>query len=136
LTKNPFKVRMPLVAAASAGLLLAAAVALWRLGSPCGNEILQESLSPGSALKAVVFRRNCGAMKDLSLHVAVVPAAASVKPNAGGNVFVADRVAPHALSAEWLSEQRLRVSYPMSARLFSAEPGVRGLRVIYEARND
>lgn len=42
--------------------------------NPCGNDEVREFLSPNGRVKAVVFRRNCGATTSHSTHVSVLRA--------------------------------------------------------------
>jgi hypothetical protein len=110
---------------------LAAPIVFWE---PCENEVLSESISPGRTIKAVKFRRDCGATTPYSIQVSVIPISSRVKQSDSGNVFVATDVQPDDVSIEWLTDQRLRLSYPRGARLFSGESNLSGLRVEYASR--
>ena len=104
------------------------------LRDPCGNEVLSESISRTKAVKAVKFRRNCGATTPYSVQVSVIPISGRVKQSDVGNVFAATGVQPDDVSTEWLSDRRLSISYPRSARLFATESSFDGLHVEYTSR--
>jgi hypothetical protein len=49
---------------------------------------MSETVAPNGTLKAVTFRRDCGATTKYSVQVSILPAKKPL-PNEGGNVFVA-----------------------------------------------
>lgn len=123
-------------------LLIAAALAygLYRLSdSLCGNEVVAEIYSPGTQLKATVFRRDCGATTAFTTDVSITQASA-VLPNASGSVFSADTnhgEAPAAaeggpvVTVAWDSDDALVIRHHPAARVFQQDRRVSGVRVRY-----
>ena len=61
---------------------------LFFASSMCGNYVAQETLSPDSEHRAVVFQRDCGAATGFSTQISIVDASDDL-PNEAGNVFIA-----------------------------------------------
>lgn len=76
-------------------------------GGTCCNDKLSETLSPNGQLKAVTFRRNCGATSDYSTHVSILSAGRKL-PNDAGNVFTASH--ERSITVRWLDDQHLSIS--------------------------
>lgn len=90
----------------------------------CGNDIVQNVVSPDGTVKAVVFERDCGATTNFSTQVSVVGATQSL-PNFSGNVFVrngnAVATAPKntiPLHVIWLDARHLQIRYPGQTRIY------------------
>lgn len=114
---------------------------------PCANTIISETGSPDGRLKAIVFRRDCGATTDFSAHVSVVdsdervlPAATLLRSTKAGNVFVADTDHGSAPSAagggppvkiDWVGPKRLRIIHDERVRVFKAEKTIADVEIEY-----
>src|SRR5438105_4350663 len=72
----------------------------------CANTQITEYVSPDRNLKAVVFRRACGATTKETVQVSILPAK-KLLPNKGGNVFVADGTP--MVVVRWLTAGRLSI---------------------------
>jgi len=104
--------RLPVIA-----LLLCTTACL----DPCGNQIVNETISPDKSMRAVIFERDCGATTDFSTQISILGANERL-PHAGGNVFVEDSdhgASQYWAEVRWNSPERLIVRYPASARIFS-----------------
>ncbi len=108
-------------------------------GDLCGNDLFKELPSPSQSLKAVVFRRNCGATTSFVTHVSI-EGINGKSPSAGGNIFVADhdhgavRTGPDGLvplQVHWESDGRLVIAYPPKTRIFAQETTYRGVSIKY-----
>jgi hypothetical protein len=97
----------------------------------CGNDKVLESVSPNGSLKAVVFRRNCGATTGFSTQVSVLPASREL-PNDGGNIFVVDGVPE--IEVRWIDDSHLSVFGGGSAAVFLQQFDFDGLQINYEKR--
>ena len=73
----------------------------------CGNDNLRESISPGGQLKAVTFRRDCGATTGYSTQVSILPASRKL-PNEAGNVFIVDH--EPSIAVRWIDDHHLSIS--------------------------
>jgi hypothetical protein len=73
----------------------------------CGNDNLVETVSPNGHLKAVTFRRNCGATTAYSTQVSILPAPQQL-PNKGGNIFA--QVHEPIILVRWLDDSHLTIS--------------------------
>src|SRR5262245_12187443 len=73
----------------------------------CANAQVAEDISPDGKLKAVTFRRDCGATTKESLQVSILPAGKSL-PNEAGNVFVASGTP--IVVVRWISARHLSIS--------------------------
>jgi hypothetical protein len=61
-------------------------VGYWIFSGICANEVRRTVLSPDGKLKAVAFRRDCGATTAYSYQLSVIPAGQDL-PNWGWNVY-------------------------------------------------
>ena len=73
----------------------------------CGNDIVAENVSPNGQLKAITFRRDCGATTSYSIQVSILPTARKL-PNEGGNILVLKD--DPALVVHWVDDHHLRIS--------------------------
>ena len=55
----------------------------------CGNEVIQEAVSPDGTRRAVLFQRDCGATTGFTTQISIIESSGEL-PNEGGNVFVTD----------------------------------------------
>lgn len=119
--------------------LLLACLALQGGCNGCGNDVYAEVPGPENGLKAVVFRRDCGATTGFSTHVALLRMEDRL-PAQPGNVFIADddhgaaRTLPQNvldLEVKWLSKDHLSISYPSKARVFLKKEELSGVSVEY-----
>ena len=129
---KPTKSRALLVIAGV--LLLAAPVAalLWFFALPgdlCANDNLRESISPNGALKAVLFRRDCGATTSYSTQVSILPASHQL-PNEAGNVFVVS--GEPIVVVRWIDDQHLSISGGGASTAFVHLTDFRGVRITYD----
>ena len=109
-------------------LILCAMLLPYALPDLCGNDELVETVSPNGKLKAVSFRRSCGATTGYSTHVAILPAAKRL-PNEPGNTFVADDEV--TVIARWLDDQQLIISGGATGAI-RREASVRRFQIVYE----
>jgi len=135
------RVRWPSGKAACAFVLLAGA-ALWGCVDPCGNQVVDEQLSPDGKHRVVLFQRDCGAVTDYSTQVSVLSAGQKL-PDLAGNTFVAevDRGKSEQaargpwggpdVEVHWASANALRILYAPGSRLLTAEHLIEGVRVSY-----
>lgn len=136
LLKIAFVVLSLLVAMVALG-----AYGLYMLGdSMCGNDIIAESLSPDKALKAVVFRRDCGATTDFSTQVSILAIEEQLE-NESGNVFTADAdhgAAPMyekggpVVTVQWIERDKLTVFRSPSARVFRSVDKRASVHITYQ----
>ena len=111
----------------------------------CGNDSVATFASPNAEMKAVVFRRSCGATTGFSTEVSILQFRdAAPNDNAGGNVFaVGDTLGPGRVepdeevlkvSVEWLSPQVARITYDERADVYRQELAREGVRLTYRTR--
>ena len=74
---------------------------------PCANAQISEDVSPNRKLKAVTFRRDCGATTKESVQVSVLPANKPL-PNKPGNVFVVADTP--IVVVRWITDLHLSIS--------------------------
>jgi len=107
----------------------------------CGVSLVSRVPSPDGRWEAVLFERDCGATTDFATHVSLLSAGAKL-PNKPGNVFTADSdhgqaplVAGNVInvSIKWAGRDSLEVRYDRRARVFSQEPKVQGVSIVYVA---
>jgi hypothetical protein len=94
----------------------------------CVNDQVVEVFSPNGKLKAVVFRRNCGATTDYSTHVSIVPKKSDL-PNDPGNIFTGNH--ERLIEAKWIDDQRLTISGNTNTE-FRRLPEFNGIKITYE----
>src|ERR1043166_8245063 len=107
--------------------------------SLCTNSPVGEYWSPTYVRRLVVFERSCGSTTGFSTQVSLLPASRDW-PRGVGNVFVADD--DHGseslgerhtlkLTALWLTEDRVLISYSAKARVFRRQSEVNGVAIQY-----
>ena len=123
-----------------AGALFFVAYNFLSLDDTCENEVISESVNPNQQIKAVIFQRNCGATTGFSTQVSILEFRDELK-NDGGNVFVADTNHGEAPSdendgpkveAEWIGNNKLKLSYHPKARTFSKVTSYNDIQITYE----
>lgn len=116
----------------AAGLALIAA--LQGCGPQCGNEVLDEVVSPDGRLTAIVFARNCGATTGPNLQVSIVPRGS--RPEAAGNVLVMDSAPPYSARwrPAWTGDDQLTLAVPAGARTFTQNPELGAVRISFVRR--
>jgi hypothetical protein len=94
----------------------------------CGNDVQAEVLSPRRHLKAVVFKRDCGATDASTTHVSIIRSSGSVTgfPDTSGNVAVFRTT---DVWVEWQSDTELVVHG--DAPFHTMESRVRGVAIRY-----
>ena len=114
-------------------VILATLLALWScgLGDMCGNEIVKEVYSPGKKVKAIVFKRDCGATTGTSNHLSILNADMALE-NQEGNTFVVDE--GEIINIYWENERQLIVYYDSLARTFEMKGSLEDISVEYRIR--
>lgn len=89
--------------------IIVAGMFVYTTNDMCGNEVYSEVLSPSSAHKVVVFKRDCGATTGLSTQVSIIGANDKLK-NESGSIYITDGH-PRGVSPDikWLSSSELRI---------------------------
>ena len=95
----------------------------------CGNEIGYEEYSPDRKLKAVVFKRDCGATTGFSTQVSLLGSAEKLRDE-GGNVFIAD--GDLKIRVQWQSNNEVLVVLPPGTKVHLKQNQVAGVSVRYE----
>jgi hypothetical protein len=95
----------------------------------CANDNLVETVSPNGQLKAVTFRRDCGATTAYSTHVSILPVSHRL-PNEAGNVFVQSR--EPIVVVWWLDDHHLSISGGGASTAFVHHTDFRGVRITYD----
>src|SRR6476661_7598321 len=85
---------------------------------PCVNEQIGETVAPNGTIKAVTFRRDCGATTKYSVQVSILPTKKPL-PNEGGTVFVAS--GEPSIVVRWVGDRHLSISGGGSSSAFKAE---------------
>lgn len=96
---------------------------------PCANDNLHEVVSPNGALKAVRFRRDCGATTGYSTHISILPSTQRL-PNKGGNVFVVGE--EPMVVVRWIDDRHLSISGGGASASFLHLTDFRGIRITYD----
>lgn len=99
------------------------------LGDLCGNEIISSDVAPNGALKAVLFRRDCGATTGYSTQVSILSASRSL-PNEAGNIFI-QKDEP-VVVIRWIDDHHLSVSGGGARTAFRHLTDYRGVRITYD----
>lgn len=94
----------------------------------CDNDNLIETVSPNGQLKAVTFRRNCGATTSYSSGVSILSASQNL-PNEAGNVFVANH--EPSIIVRWIDDGHLSISGETKTQFLHLTE-FRGIRIIYD----
>ena len=97
-------------------------------GEVCANDQVVETASPDGQLKAVTFRRNCGATTGYSTHVSILPADGKLA-NEGGNVFTASD--EPSITVRWIDDRHLSISGETYTKFLHLKE-LRGVQITYE----
>jgi len=97
--------------------------------NPCANAQIAQDVSPSGKLKAVTFRRDCGATTKETVQVSILPAKKAL-PNEAGNVFVA-RGTPLVV-VRWIDDRHLSISGGDSSGAFEAKKSFRDVEITYD----
>ena len=95
----------------------------------CANDITSTDVCPNGALKAVLFRRDCGATTTYSTHVTIISASRAL-PNEAGNVFV--QSGEPMVIVRWIDDRHLSISGGGSGTAFVHLSDFRGVRITYD----
>lgn len=90
------------------------------LGDMCGNKVLSESVSPDGRLKAVIFKRDCGATTAYSTQVSILNSSDAL-PNSGGNTFAMEE---GELVVTWTGNRSLLLKHLGAEREYLSEQKV------------
>ena len=115
-------------------LVIGVATALFMRFVPrtsCHNEVVAERVADGAALRAVVFRRDCGAKAPITTNVSIVSAKDSL-PDDVGNALILN--GPHGVAVRWTDATHLVVGYPRDAGDALEAGAVRGVEITLEPR--
>ena len=102
---------------------------------PCKNHVIDEALSPGRDLRAVVFERRCGKPVGYSTQVAVVAADARLDDRPG-NVFIAANGGRFSrgrsfVTVSWSGPTKLTVAFAPDAAVLRIERSIGAVTVAY-----
>jgi hypothetical protein len=123
---------------ASLCLALLAVALSWMFRDLCGNDLISEAWNPKRTLKAIVFRRSCGATTGYSYHVSVVNPWDKLTNNEVGTVFRTDE---EGVTVNWEGDSVLRIVHPTASAVFHSVgqcfvfPSFRTVKIRAEARN-
>ncbi|MBI5195503.1 MAG: hypothetical protein HZA10_04180 [Nitrospirae bacterium] len=119
-------------------------VAIWGIdklmGHMCGNNVIEEVLSPDQKLKVVIFQRDCGDKTGFSIQASLIYAS-NLLPNKSGNLFTSDiyygrTPSGHGgspkIQAIWQHNDTIVIKYHMDTKVFKAEKKLNGVNIIYE----
>ena len=129
---KPTKSRTLLVIVGVSLIALPVAALLWFFAFPsdlCANDNLRETLSPNGALKAVLFRRDCGATTSYSTQLSILPASRKL-PNEAGNVFVVG--GEPSVVVRWLDDTHLNISVGLATTAFKHLSTFNGVQIHYD----
>ena len=97
------------------------AIIMYFLRDMCGNEIYKEYSSPNKLLKAIVFRRDCGATTGYTTELSIINFNESLD-NTNGNIYmikgIPKDVAPYVY---WEDNNKLIINAPLSGLEYKAE---------------
>jgi hypothetical protein len=95
----------------------------------CANAQIAEDISPDGQLKAVTFRRDCGATTKETVQVSILPAKKALS-NEAGNVFVA--AGTPIVVVRWITDRHLSISGGGSSGAFEAKKSFRNIEITYD----
>lgn len=95
----------------------------------CTNDNLRESVSPNATIKAVLFRRDCGATTTYSTQVSILPVSRKL-PNESGNVYVAG--GEPTVIVRWIDDRHLSISGGGAATVFKHLSVFAGVQITYD----
>lgn len=116
------------LSAITAGLALFIYFVVSSFDDMCGNDNLVEVVSPDGRLKAVTFRRDCGATTGYSTQLSILPANRTL-PNGGGNIFIS-RDDPE-VTVRWIDDHHLRISGDTQTQLLRLTE-YQGIHIAYD----
>lgn len=102
----------------------------------CGNEIISQTLSPDKELKAILFRRDCGATTRFSYQVSVLNPWDSLSDADCGNVFVS-YASP---GLQWKDNRTLLITRTSADEIFQEQkqitvlPLLKNVKIEYAAQ--
>ena len=96
---------------------------------PCADAQISEAVSPDGKLRAVTFRRDCGATTKETVQVSIIPAKKPL-PNEAGNVFVA--AGEPLIVVRWISDTHLSISGGGASGAFKADKSFQGVEITYD----
>jgi hypothetical protein len=105
----------------------------------CQNNVIREAISPGGALKAVLFQRDCGGPTGRATQMSIL--AAGNTETGKGNAFIADTAAGGPTAAwggpdvllEWTGPQAITLTYDIRTRIIVGETSVRGVTISHKS---
>jgi hypothetical protein len=95
----------------------------------CENDQATETFAPNGKLKAVSFRRACGATTGYSTQVSIL-AASKRLPNKSGNIFVVG--GEPSVVVRWIDDHHLSISGGGAATSFRHESEFQGIKITYD----
>jgi hypothetical protein len=96
--------------------------------SSCGNETMEQKLSPGHKLKLVKFNRDCGATTSGSIQISILDAGDSLT-NSAGNIFISDF---DSVDVNWLDNKSILIKHRQGLNIFKAENSTGDFTIKYE----
>ncbi|MCF0072249.1 hypothetical protein LZD49_17345 [Dyadobacter sp. CY261] len=122
-------------------ILLIGCFLLWAPG--CEDTICEILYSPDRSHKVILYTRNCGATTGFGTHIALAQSDEDIDD--GTTIFVADddhgKAEGHPgyyelidISAKWIDDDSLELSYDKNARLFTDKDAARGITIIHRKR--
>ena len=95
----------------------------------CSNDTTSVAASPNGTLKAVLFRRDCGATTTTGTHVSILSASRAL-PNLAGNVLA--QGGEPIVVVRWIDDQHLSISGAGADTAFVHLSEFRGVRISYD----
>ena len=105
--------------AAALGVVVFAFAASEFLAGACANDQMEEFPSPDASIKAVVYRRDCGATTDYSRQIVILPRNRSL-PTSPKPIFATD--GDMVVIVRWESPSHLDVAYAPFNPQYDARP--------------
>jgi hypothetical protein len=98
------------------------------LSNICDNEIVKEIYSPDKQLKAIIFKRDCGATTGTSSQLSILKADKQLT-NEGGNAFVVDK---GDITIDWTGPKQLQVYFDSLGHTFEMKDKIEGIEIKYK----
>jgi hypothetical protein len=108
-----------LLGAAALGVAVFVFAASQFLAGACTNDQVEEFPSPDGSMKAVVYRRDCGATTDYSRQIAILPRNRPL-PSSPKPIFATD--GDMVLIVRWESPSHLDIAYASFDPQYDARP--------------
>lgn len=119
-------------------LLPLAFLALAACGDSCVNDVVDETLSPDGAHRAVLFTRQCGGPSDATSRLSIIEPRDVLR--GGGNALVVERGEAAAadwggpwVGVEWLDTARLVVRHDAKGEVIETHDRVSDVAISFEA---